>query len=331
MLKFLTLYQSGMRSRGNEVTMSLLIKGGGGITKLSELIIDADKNWQVKGITNLKEVATAMAKGDFAVRNNTILARFAPGPVGQVLISGGPGNLPAWAPAPGPLTEWFPAWIYLEHAEAIVEAAQSHNENAPITSSHAQACQDAPADMIKRLTPAIALTDAEAIVAADQSHNENSPVASECALEFAVGGAKLDDGGVFTDYTVEINEATPNDVQLLPVMTNGGLVVDDAFYFGLDKKWGQLWLDVGVGGVGNYALAHEYWDGDSWELLTNVIDNTSEFTISGKHNAKWTVPGDWALKVVDGDNLYWIRARVTAVLTYTTQPLGTQAWCEVIV
>ncbi|GAI45368.1 unnamed protein product, partial [marine sediment metagenome] len=28
--------------------------------------------------------------------------------------------------------------------------------------------------------------------------------------------------------------------------------------------------------------------------------------------------------------LYWIRARVTAVVTYTQQPLGGQAWCEVL-
>lgn len=309
--------------------MSLLVKGG--ITNLSELTIDADKNWQVKGITNLKEVASAMAKGDFPVRSNVILVRFAPGPIGFVLISGGPGHLPAWAPAPGPLKVWLPAWISLEHFEAIVEANQSHNENAPMTSEHEQAYLDAPADYIKRLTPAILCPDAQAIVAADQTHNENAPVASECALEYAVGGAKLEDGGAFTDFTTEINDVAANDVELLPVMTNGGLVVDDAFYFGLDKKWGQLWLNIGVPAVGNFALAHEYWDGAAWSALPGIVDNTGEFAVSGKHNMKWTVPGDWALKLVDGDNLYWIRARVTAVTTYTTQPLGTQGWCEVIV
>ena len=306
--------------------MSWLIKGG--ITNLSELTIDADKNWQVKGITNLKEVATAMAKGDLSVRSNLILVRFAPGPIGHVLTSAGAGHLPAWLPVPGPLELYFPAWIDLSHAEAIVAAAQSHNENAPITSSHVQAYLDAPADLIKRLTPAIALADAEAIVAAAQTHNENAPIASECALEFDVGGAKLEDGGAFTDYLAEINSVGANDVQLLPVMTNGGLVVDDAFYFGLDKLWDQLWLNIGVPAVGNYALAHEYWNG-AWVALAGVIDNTSEFTIAGKHNMKWTRPGDWALKLVDGSNLYWIRARVTNVVTYTTQPLGTQGWCEV--
>lgn len=310
--------------------MSLLIKAG--ITKLSELEIDADKDWQIKGITNLKEVAAAMAKGDFSVRNDAILVRFAPGPIGTVLVSAGPGHLPAWEPAPGPLKVWLPAWISLTHAEAIVPVDQSHNKDAPITSSHVQAYGDAPADMIKRLTPAITCPDAEAIVAAAQTHNENSPLASECALEYAVGGAILDDGGATTDYTAEINEATANDVKLLPDCTNGGLAENDAFYFGLDKKWDQLWLDIGQAAVGNYVLAHEYWNGSNWVALSDVIDNTSEFTIAGKHNIKWTRPGDWALTTVDAKNLYWIRARVSAApVSYTTQPLGTQGWCEVIV
>lgn len=309
--------------------MSLLTKAG--ITKLSELIIDADKGWQVMGITNLKEVAATMAKGDLSVRSNAILVRLAPGPIGNILTSAGPLNIPAWLPAPGPLKVWLPAWIYLSHSEAIVIVDQSHNENAPITSEHEQNYDDDPAHYIKRLTPAILCPDAEAIVAADQTHNENGPIASECALEFAVGGAKLEDGGAFTDYTTEINNVGANDVHLLPVMTNGGLVVDDAFYFGLDQLWGQLWLDIGVAAVGNFALAHEYWDGGAWVALPGIVDNTGEFAVSGKHNMKWTVPGDWALKLIDGDNLYWMRCRVTAVTTYTTQPLGTQGWCEVIV
>ena len=42
--------------------------GGGGITKLSELTIDADKDWQQKGITNIKEIASSMAQGDMVFK-----------------------------------------------------------------------------------------------------------------------------------------------------------------------------------------------------------------------------------------------------------------------
>ncbi|GAI81066.1 unnamed protein product [marine sediment metagenome] len=81
--------------------------------------------------------------------------------------------------------------------------------------------------------------------------------------------------------------------------------------------------------MGNYALAHEYWDGDSWELLPALVDDTSEFTIAGLNKMTFTRPVDWATKVIQGKDLYWMRARVTNVVTYTTQPLGAQAWCEV--
>lgn len=305
--------------------MSLLVKGG--ITKLSELEIDANKDWLVKGIHNIKEIAAAMAKGDLPVRGASAMSKILPGTISYVLTSAGPLHIPVWMPGAA-LEVWIPAIIDLLHDEQIVIVDQSHNKNAPIATSHIENYLDDVAHYIKRLTPAIALADAEAIVAANQTYNKNSPVASECAIEFAVGGAKLEDGGVFTDYTTEINEATANDVHLLPVCTNGGLVIGDAFYCGLDRVWDQWWLEIGQAGVGNYALAHEYWNG-AWVALAGLIDNTSEFTVAGKHNIKWTRPGDWALHVVDGLNRYWMRARVTAVVTYTLQPLGTQGWCEV--
>ncbi|MBA7478563.1 hypothetical protein ES707_13990 [subsurface metagenome] len=307
--------------------MSLLVKGG--ITKLSELEIDADKDWLAQGITNIKEIAASMAKGDLAVRGNTVLVKFPPSSIGLVLTSAGPGHMLTWMPGAA-LEFYLPVPIELTHAEAIVTVDQSHNEDAPIATSHVQNYLDDVAHYIKRLTPAILCPDAEAIVAADQSHNKNAPVASECAIEFAVGGAILEEFGVGnTDYTTEINNVGANDVQLLPT-TVAGLTENDAFYFGLDKKWGQLWLDIGVPAVGNFALAHEYWDGGAWVGLAGVVDNTVEFGAAGKHNIKWTVPGDWALTVVDAKNLFWVRARVTNAVTYTTQPLGTQGWCEVI-
>ena len=76
--------------------MSLYIIGGAGITKLSELEIDADKDWQGFGITNIKEVAAAMAKGDLAVRGNAVLEPLVPGPIGTPLTSAGAGNTPTW-------------------------------------------------------------------------------------------------------------------------------------------------------------------------------------------------------------------------------------------
>ena len=55
--------------------MSLLIKGG--ITKLSELTIDADKDWQAKEIQNLKGTAASMVRGDITARKALVLERLA--------------------------------------------------------------------------------------------------------------------------------------------------------------------------------------------------------------------------------------------------------------
>jgi len=47
----------------------------GGITKLSQLEIDADKDWLGKGVWNLKAIASAMTKGDIPYRGSSILQK----------------------------------------------------------------------------------------------------------------------------------------------------------------------------------------------------------------------------------------------------------------
>lgn len=77
--------------------MSLLITPG--ITRLSELIIDADKDWQAKGISNLEELAAGMTMGDLLQRGaGGVLIRLPPGPIGNILTANGAGNIIGWAP-----------------------------------------------------------------------------------------------------------------------------------------------------------------------------------------------------------------------------------------
>jgi len=82
--------------------MGLLKNGGAlliklGVTKLSELTIDADKNWQVKGITNLLQLASLMQKGDMLVRSDGTLVKITPGSSGTRLTTQGAGALPTWS------------------------------------------------------------------------------------------------------------------------------------------------------------------------------------------------------------------------------------------
>ena len=78
----------------------LLVKGG--ITRLSELSIDVAKDWQGFGISNLKELAAGMGKGDVPVHDGSILAKASPGSIGHEFSDGGPGHTPSWQPPPAP-------------------------------------------------------------------------------------------------------------------------------------------------------------------------------------------------------------------------------------
>jgi len=82
------------------ILMSLLVKGGG-ITKLSELIIDADKAWAGMGISNIKEVAAAMAHGDVNYRGAAVLEKLTAGIAGQYAKTQGAGFPPIWDDMPG--------------------------------------------------------------------------------------------------------------------------------------------------------------------------------------------------------------------------------------
>lgn len=324
--------------------MSLLIKAVPGITKLSELTIDADKSWALKAISQLAGLDAGQVRGDIWIFNfenhaNLIVRRLQAAEEGKILCSRGPGKPPLWAwlwEEPGgtsSLERFYPTLIDLTHDEGIVTVDQSHNEDALIASSHVQTYEDAPADLIKRLTPAILCPDAQAIVAADQSHNENTPIASEYELEIVVGGAcayDADDATPYDDETTEAQNDTANDMVLLPATP----AVGDAYYFGHAKKFDVMILNIGTQGAGTWTITWEYWDGAAWSALAGVTDGTSGFTAAtGKKEVSFTRPGDWATTDSGADlpaDIYWIRARVSAYTGITTQPKGTQAWIRII-
>ncbi len=73
--------------------MSLLVKG---ITRLSQIQIDADKDWAGMGISNIKEVVASMAAGDIIHHDGAKIVKLSPGPLGSELITKGPTHAPVW-------------------------------------------------------------------------------------------------------------------------------------------------------------------------------------------------------------------------------------------
>ena len=79
----------------------LLIKMG--ITRLSGLEIDADKNWNGYGISNVKELAPGMQRGDIMQRGDSgVLEKISPGAIGFEITSNGPGHEVEWQALPTP-------------------------------------------------------------------------------------------------------------------------------------------------------------------------------------------------------------------------------------
>jgi len=72
------------------------------VFKLSELEIDADKNWEGFGITELKELDSAMARGEVVINNGTRIQKIIPGSVGTMLMAHDIGNNPTWEYGPLP-------------------------------------------------------------------------------------------------------------------------------------------------------------------------------------------------------------------------------------
>jgi len=306
--------------------MSLLTKGG--ITRLSELTIDADKNWQAMGVSNVKELAAGMARGDLLARGLSIIQRLQPGTPGYVLTSAGPLHVPSWQPPAVALEYYIPVPIDLTHAEAKVVPDDTHNEDAPITSPYVADYLDDVANNLTRLDRGVALVDAEAIVAPDHSNNVPALItAVPGTWEKIVDGAVKEDTPAQVDDTANAQSAAANDMELLPALP----VVNDAYYIGFAVPFDIVWLQIGTSGVGNWATTEEYWDGFAWTALAGVADDTAQFmAAAGLHYTSFTRPGDWALTNVAGvGNLYWMRYRVSAFVNINTQPWGTQAWCEV--
>ena len=116
-----------------------------------------------------------------------------------------------------------------------------------------------------------------------------------------------DDGGVFTDDTTDCRDIGSADVQIF----EDSAPSNDAFYFGMDKEFAQLQLEVNTANSGG-TFVWEYWDGTAWVDLSETgqgIDST------GVNEVTWTPVFDWTETDVDGQSAFWVRVRVTGTIT----------------
>ena len=305
------------------------ISTGGGPANWSAITIDVDKDMGGKGLSNLKQVAAAMVGGDLIAKGlGGILVRIPAGIANTVLTSQGAGMLPTWAPGGLYLNRYYPSNLTSTILVNVVAASQFISKNVAFATLLKYAYSDDPTDLIKQLTPALVSTKALTIIAAaDQSVAKNAPITKQYDLIIVVSGAEAYvHTGSYTDETTAAQNATTNDMTLLPAVP----AQNDAYYFGFDKLFDVMTLNIGTPGAGVWTITWEYWNG-AWTALSGVTDGTTGFTAaSGSHDVSFTRPGDWATTVVNAITKYWIRARVSAYTSITTQPKGTQSWIKII-
>ena len=75
------------------------IDTGGGVSKWSQVVIDADKDMGGFGLSDLKEIALGMNVGDILCYNGTLnkLAIVSPGPMSTELLTKGTTFPPVWS------------------------------------------------------------------------------------------------------------------------------------------------------------------------------------------------------------------------------------------
>ena len=129
-----------------------------------------------------------------------------------------------------------------------------------------------------------------------------------------------DDGTVFTSYTSEC--ATGNDdVILLPAVP----AVNDAFYVGhATSPFAKIDVDTTNGTSGDtvLTLVWEYYNEDTtWDTLAFGRQDAVDFdeSVASLVNT-FEPPSDWGLSTVNSISGYWIRWRVTAYTSSTTDP-----------
>jgi hypothetical protein len=180
--------------------MSLLIVAKG-ITKLSQLQIDTDKDWGGKGIANIRRIAEGMAKGHVIQHNGLILESLPPGLANYVLTSAGSGQKVVWAPGGTFFNRFYPIVISLAKSAAVFNPPKSKGLSAPIVAALGYADGIHPA-WFRTQRPDITLMNSViGAYSAQKTASKNAAVSISRTVELPIGGAIADDGGVQTDET----------------------------------------------------------------------------------------------------------------------------------
>jgi hypothetical protein len=107
---------------------------------------------------------------------------------------------------------------------------------------------------------------------------------------------------------------------------------EDAIYFGADDIFNGIYINLTTQGSGTWTIQWEYYNGSWVNLATghNLVDGTTGWTATtGWKYVTWDEPTDWAVTDESGSiqELYYVRARVSAYTSTTTAPIVGEGLC----
>lgn len=147
-------------------------------------------------------------------------------------------------------------------------------------------------------------------------------VLDDRSVREALRAAKLDDGGVFTTVTEQLNNPDAGTSVLLPAVP----VVGDAFYFGAVAPISELFITISTAGEGNYSLVWQVWDGVAWGVPVGQVDETQDLTVAGVRRVTFPAAETQVATTVDGVLAYWVQASVATFTSLTVQPVASYAY-----
>ena len=297
--------------------------GGSGAAKLSQLTIDADKNWNGKGLSNLKALAAGMVAGDLIIKGpGGVLVRLPPGVANTVLTSAGPGSLPTWSPGGLYFNRYIPETVLIDVAQVKRDINFSNSLSVVLANPNLfQAHIDDPADLIRLLAPELDAGLNHATMVPDHTKQVNGAIGSDLSM-LCGGFVEETAAGVQADKTTQARGGSAGDLNLCPMSDNAL----DKVYIGSNLPFRRMWIDYGVAGAGNWSNMTYYWNG-VWTAVAAEDDATSSFqAAAGIRRINWTMPGDWVKNTIQGMDVYWVMIRTDNFVNRTTKPLGSQIW-----
>ena len=146
----------------------------------------------------------------------------------------------------------------------------------------------------------------------------------------AAAAISITTGGT-VDETLNANSVTTDDMTL----TQDPAQIADLYYFGAAEKFGKLKLDVSnIFAASSKSWRWEYWNGSSWQLLSNpsirkpngdISTSTADtYADLGESIYSWDIPGDWATRTenVDQGPFFYMRIHLFNVGSPTSAAKG---------